>query len=107
EEACRGVDRLERLDGLLQGREEVWLSLAPASLDGSVVTVMVGNVLVEARQQQMAVKSLLAELRQSRAARARPVPASERLAGVGGGELSDPAGVAVLGGRSAERQAAG
>ena len=74
EEACRAADRLERLDEILRGRKSAWLELVPTSLDGSVVTVLVGNVLTEARQQQTTLKGLLAELRQSRAARATPAP---------------------------------
>jgi hypothetical protein len=68
EEACRTTDRLDRLDRLLRGDEDVWLRFHSLNEDGSIVRVVVNNLLAEARQQQVALKQLLAELRQSRAA---------------------------------------
>jgi len=63
EEACRLVDRLDRLDAILNGRDRAWLTLEVAD-DGTEITVVVDKVLSEARQQQLALKQLAAELRQ-------------------------------------------
>lgn len=68
EEACRTADRLDRLDRLLRGDEDAWMSLRSLNEDGSIVQVVINNLLAEARQQQVALKQLLAELRQSRSA---------------------------------------
>lgn len=63
EEACRLVDRLDRLDAILAGRDRVWLSLEVG--DDGEVQVVVDKVLSESRQQQLALKQLSAELRAS------------------------------------------
>lgn len=63
EEACRLVDRLDRLDAILSGRDRAWLSLELA--DDGTVEVVVDKVLGEARQHQLALKQLAAELRAS------------------------------------------
>jgi ribosome recycling factor len=64
EEACRLVDRLDRLDAIVNGAERSWLKLEYAD-DGVEVTVVVDKVLTEARQQQIALKQIVAELRQA------------------------------------------
>ncbi|MEU5549216.1 hypothetical protein ABZ738_05555 [Micromonospora sp. NPDC047793] len=61
EEACRLVDRLDRLDAILNGRDRSWLSLEMG--DDGEVQVVVDKVLSESRQQQLALKQLAAELR--------------------------------------------
>lgn len=59
-EACRCVDRLERLHRALTDKA-AWLELDVA--DGSdVATVVVDKALAEARQQQMTLKQLLTAL---------------------------------------------
>lgn len=67
EEACRLADRLDVLDRLLRGDDDAWVRLHSVNEDGSIVKVVLNNALAEARQQQIALKQLLAELRQSRA----------------------------------------
>lgn len=61
-EACRTVDRLRALDRQLRG-DGPWLDLS--TLDGRTFVVVVTDVLKEARAQGMALKQLVAELRQS------------------------------------------
>lgn len=67
EEAGRLADRLDRLERHLQGRD--WLRLAVVNLDLAdtvvEVVVRVDQVLSETRQQQVALKQLVGELRQS------------------------------------------
>jgi hypothetical protein len=65
EEICRTADRLDRLDSLLRGDEDSWITLRTVSDDGSVVQIVINNLLAEARQQQVAMKQLLAEFRQT------------------------------------------
>lgn len=68
EEACRLADRLDTLDQILRGDTMAWLRVSvPEGSD--VGTLIVDKALSEARQQQVALKTLLAELRQSRATR--------------------------------------
>ena len=67
EEACRSADRLDRLDRMLRGDEDAWIRFHSINEDGSIVQVVINNLLSEARQQQVAMKALLAELRTSRA----------------------------------------
>ncbi|MEW2442799.1 hypothetical protein [Micromonospora marina] len=67
EEACRTADRLDVLDRILRGDEDAWMRLHSANDGGSIVKVVLNNALSEARQQQVALRALLAELRTSRA----------------------------------------
>jgi hypothetical protein len=62
EEACRIADRLDRLDALLEGRQDSWLHLAGEG-DGTQVRVVVDGLLAETRQQATALRGLVAELR--------------------------------------------
>lgn len=62
EQACRIVDRLDRLDAILNGRDRAWLTLDVG--DDGEITVIVDKVLGESRQQATALKQLFAELRQ-------------------------------------------
>jgi hypothetical protein len=64
EEACRIADRLDRLDDFLRGREDAWLRFRARNEDGSIVQVVVDKALAEARQQAVALKQIVAELRQ-------------------------------------------
>lgn len=61
-EACRCVDRLERLDELLRGETEVWARLLhdPRTED---YVLRIDSALAEARQQQNVLKQLLTALR--------------------------------------------
>jgi hypothetical protein len=71
EEACRIADRLDRLDGMLDGNDE-WMRLQVA---GDNVVVMVDNLLAESRQQATALRGLVAELRAAMPkADGRPAP---------------------------------
>jgi hypothetical protein len=61
-EACRIVDRLDRLDGLLRGAEDEWFRLDLP--EGSqLMTVAVNGAMVEARQQANTLRSLASEIR--------------------------------------------
>lgn len=61
-EACRITDRLDALDRQLAGHD--WLRFRHNPEDEHEVTVYVDRVLAEAREQAVALKGLLAELRQ-------------------------------------------
>ncbi|UUV34391.1 hypothetical protein NQK81_13350 [Amycolatopsis roodepoortensis] len=61
-EACRTADRLRALDRALRG-DGPWLDLS--TMDGRTFVVVVTEALKESRQQAMALKALVAELRQS------------------------------------------
>lgn len=70
-EACRILDRLDRLSSALNGRGRDWLKLADEIEvtadrfgDGKKVSVKVAvdGLLSESRQQQLALKSVLAQL---------------------------------------------
>lgn len=66
EEACRTVDRLDRLDAILNGGSGEWMRFR-VSEDGTEVTVTLDRALAEARQQATALKQIVAELRQGAA----------------------------------------
>lgn len=59
-EACRIVDRLDRLDDQLDGGD--WLEIETE--EGGQLTVVVDKALSEARQQAVALKGVVAEIRQ-------------------------------------------
>lgn len=70
-EACRVIDRLDRLSDALNGRGRDWLKIEDefteivAGRDGGTkvtVKVVVDGLLSEGRQQQLALKTLLAQL---------------------------------------------
>lgn len=63
EEACRLADRLDKLDDFLRGKEDAWLRFHRSVDDDQVVTVIVDKALSEARQQQVTLARLMAELR--------------------------------------------
>jgi hypothetical protein len=64
-EACRIVDRLDKLDAQLRGVDREWLTLESADPEGSTLVVVVDRALSEARQQAATLKGLLAEIRQA------------------------------------------
>lgn len=70
-EACRIIDRLDRLSSALNGHGRDWLKLldevevtAKRSGEGTNISVKVSvdGLLSEARQQQLALKTVLAQL---------------------------------------------
>lgn len=105
EEACRTTDRLDVLDRILRGDEDSWLRLALVELDGSVVRVVVNGVMAEVRQQQIALKQLLGELRQSRSVVAGKPGRAGAQPPVTGGKGVGGVGVTDLTARIAARSA--
>jgi hypothetical protein len=65
EEACRLADRLDQLDDFLRGHGDGWLRFHARNEDGSIVQVVVDKALSESRQQALAFKALVAEMRTS------------------------------------------
>lgn len=63
EEACRIVDRLDKLDALLDGSAEDWIRLQEVQGDPERTIVVIDKPLAEARQQAVALKQILTELR--------------------------------------------
>lgn len=69
-EACRIIDRLDRLSGALNGKGRDWLKLSDdIEVVGSTtrIQVVVDGLLSEGRQQQLALKTVLAQLGLGRA----------------------------------------
>lgn len=64
-EACRIADRLDKLDRLLSGDADNWVSLVEVKGDPDRQEVVIDKPLAEARQQATALKQIVAELRQS------------------------------------------
>lgn len=65
-EACRIADRLDKLEAQLSGADDEWLRIEPDYEDPTrPVVVLVDKALSEARQQALAMKALLAEIRQA------------------------------------------
>lgn len=64
QEAARIVDRLNRIDALLSGDENLWARLVVGR--DSVLEVKVDHVLQESRQQTTVLRHLLAEISRSR-----------------------------------------
>ncbi|WIM97690.1 hypothetical protein ACTOB_001238 [Actinoplanes oblitus] len=75
-QACRSVDRLARLDAMLRGTHHEWMRLVVKLFDDDddrddqdvTVVARVDSILAEERQQALALKALLTELRASGAA---------------------------------------
>lgn len=61
EEACRTVDRLDRLDALLTGDADVWCRLTHR-LQTDSYELQIDAALVEARQQASALRQILTSL---------------------------------------------
>jgi len=66
-EACRIADRLNRLDDLLAGDASAWMAFVAQRDNDEVVEIVIDKPLAEARQQAIALKQLVAELRQGAA----------------------------------------
>lgn len=66
EEACRIADRLDKLEAILSGSDEGWMRFRTND-DGSEVTVTLDRALAESRAQAVALKQIVAEIRQSAA----------------------------------------
>ena len=62
EEACRAANRLERIDRILVGDLDAWMTLRDGD-DGAPAIIVINNALAEARQQQTALRGMLASLR--------------------------------------------
>jgi hypothetical protein len=73
EEACRIADRLDKLDALLSGDATSWVELVESKGDPDRQEVVIDKALAEARQQAVALKALISELRQE----AAPKPVAE------------------------------
>jgi hypothetical protein len=63
DEACRIVDRLDKLDRLLSGDAESWIDIIEGR-GHSELELTINAPLAEARQQALALKQLFTELRQ-------------------------------------------
>lgn len=63
-EACRIVDRLDKLDRMLGGEAHDWIRLVEQAGKDDIVEVVIDKPLAEARQQAAVLKQLVAELRQ-------------------------------------------
>lgn len=79
-EACRIIDRLDRLSAALNGGGRDWLKLGEDIEEigrGQVsVKVVVDGLLSEGRQQQLALKTVLAQLGLAKATEKRTAGAS-------------------------------
>lgn len=62
EEACRAKDRLDRLDSLLTGDLDAWLSIQDFE-DGRPSTLVISSALTQANATANLMKQLLAALR--------------------------------------------
>lgn len=69
-EACHLVDRLDKLDKYLKNHTD-WLTVS-CERDESEHTIIVDKALSEARSQQLALRGVMAEIRQQLAARPAP-----------------------------------
>lgn len=85
DEACRIVDRLDRLDAALESKG-TWLRYERD--DGGDVVITIDSVLAETRQQEMALRSLLVELDKVSARAGKASPGGSQPSKKGGG-LSD------------------
>ena len=92
DEACRIVDRLDRLDAMLEGREG-WGSVVTD--DGGELRLVVDALLAESRQQATALRGLLAEVVKAAPAKKGGAPKA--------GEVA--ANVSSLAARAARRRA--
>jgi len=59
-EACRLADRLEKLDAILSGEVDEWVRIREARFEGDDTVLVINQAAAEARQQQLALKQLLA-----------------------------------------------
>jgi hypothetical protein len=66
-EAARIKHRLDKLDRLLCGDEDLWLRLVPYQGDLEVLQVKIDSGMQEARQQATVLRQLLAEIQRHKA----------------------------------------
>lgn len=59
-EACRIADRLEKLDELIRGDEDVWFRLKLPRTDDGVVELLINDPMKEARMHAAALRQLIA-----------------------------------------------
>jgi hypothetical protein len=113
EETCRLADRLERFDSFLAGESDRWVQfredLEASGDDVRIVKVVIDRSVSEARQYAIALKQLVGELRQLRAAAgtgiptpAPPRPSPEALPAAASGGTS--AGVTDIAARIARKR---
>ncbi len=105
-EACRCVDRLDKLNAQLTGTDREWLRVDPDFDDPSVeVVVVVDKALAEVRQQETALKGLIGEIRQADRV-AKPGASGKPATGVAPGAASGvkEAGVGDLTSRISARR---
>ena len=95
EEACRTTDRLDRLDAFLRGDSDRWIDFRENEATGAVV-VVIDKALSEARQQQLALKGVVAELRTSQAAAGGQPSRPGATPPANGGPRNDPAGTSAV-----------
>jgi hypothetical protein len=97
EEACRIVDRLDRLDDLISGDADSWLSIIEQVGNPESTKLVINAPLAEARQQALALKQIFTELRQMRGQAADPDAAgggsSDELAAQRAKRLANTAGM--------------
>lgn len=62
-EACRIKDRLDQLDRILSGEEELWLRLVASRGEAEVLEIRCDSALQESRQLATVLRQLLAEIR--------------------------------------------
>ncbi|WP_336633440.1 MULTISPECIES: hypothetical protein [unclassified Microbacterium] len=70
-EACRLADRLEKFDGLINGDRDSWLQL-DLNESGDEITVVLTDVVRQARMHAATLKALLAGFEASAAAGSEP-----------------------------------
>lgn len=62
-EACRQKDRLDKLDELLRGDVDAWMTLVPVDLEGTEFRLQISGALSKANETANTMKQLLAALR--------------------------------------------
>lgn len=75
-EACRLADRLERFDGLINGDRDSWLQL-DLNETGDEITVVLTDVVRQARMHAATLKTLLAGFESSAGAENEGAPTGE------------------------------
>ena len=73
-QACRLVDRLDKLDGIIRSPRTAWLTLIEDAEDPSRSVVVVDAVLGEFRQQSLALATLFGRLGIGQLGNPRAVP---------------------------------
>jgi len=73
EEACRIKARLDKLEAIITGGDDSWLNVQERAGE---LEVVVNRPLAEARQQALALRAVLAELRAFQGVKDAPPPAA-------------------------------